>query len=709
MDFKNKQGTVDAHHINLNFKSENTDSHNIILNFEHLSDGSTNLNFGDDVSAIVETNVNSTFTAQIKAIYTDSTVNIAVIDCVIQQGFTSEIVAVFSNNTIDTAIQCAFTCEILAQNIEHATVSAPIQQGFTAEINAQYFENVCTIEAYVCCSAISNTQALFDLNFQKGVYSFLTALFQEGMGAETYLTSHFAKPIFKAQNTAFYFEEAKSLSRYISNQYDKTNILQRNIRLVFEETTNLNISNSVFWDVTEQKFISRSILFDESKKLRVLRENNWDELVRKRKQFTFSHHVAHVFEKSFIFSWDKGLEFVTKSDIPWQQAHSIYYRKHPILPWPQPETPNYVGSADLNFICLLHEVDSHNVILNFGDEDCIPSLAPRNWWYIVNDIEVSRLDNGEKITVIDGGYNTSRSQWCWSYNLTVPASEINKLEPIDAQPVILKIKVNDNVHHMLLENRSRSRRFAEDVWKLTGRSQTALLDAPYSPTRSFLQENERTSVQLAQAELDRVNSDTQLSWQLIDELGWIVPTNSLSYANQTPIATIKQIAEAGGGFIYSEKGSNTLSIRPKYKKTFWDAMQFDDYDRLLPESLVTSQSTDYEPYPDYNGVTLTNDRTGFTGQVKRTGTAGDVLQETVSNPLFTAVSMGSYGKALLAKAGMIETHSLEIPVQKDVGECLPGEVIAFNAEWWGIVESVSVSFTHAVVNQNLTVERVLNE
>lgn len=34
----------------LNFKPENTDSHsNIILNFEHLHDGSTNLNFGDDV------------------------------------------------------------------------------------------------------------------------------------------------------------------------------------------------------------------------------------------------------------------------------------------------------------------------------------------------------------------------------------------------------------------------------------------------------------------------------------------------------------------------------------------------------------------------------------------------------------------------------------------------------------------------------------
>lgn len=86
--------------------------------------------------------------------------------------------------------------------------------------------------------------------------------------------------------------------------------------------------------------------------------------------------------------------------------------------------------------------------------------------------------------------------------------------------------------------------------------------------------------------------------------------------------------------MYSEKGSNTLSIKPLYKKTFWDTFTVDDYDRLIPSSLVTSQSTDYELYPDYNGITLTNDRTGKQGQVKRTGTAADVLLPPENNPLF---------------------------------------------------------------------------
>ena len=73
------------------------------------------------------------------------------------------------------------------------------------------------------------------------------------------------------------------------------------------------------------------------------------------------------------------------------------------------------------------------------------------------------------------------------------------------------------------------------------------------------------------------------------------------------------------------------------------------------------------------------------------------------------VSMGAFGKAKLAKAGMIETHTLTMPISAEVGECAPGEVFAFNAEWWGIVESVSVSFSHAKVNQTVKVERVNRE
>ena len=96
MDFKNKLGTVDAHNLNLNFKPENTDSHNIILNFEHMADSSTNLNFGDEVSAVIDTVLETDFIFEVTAIYAESGANTAVVDTVLNAEFSFEVVAAVS-------------------------------------------------------------------------------------------------------------------------------------------------------------------------------------------------------------------------------------------------------------------------------------------------------------------------------------------------------------------------------------------------------------------------------------------------------------------------------------------------------------------------------------------------------------------------------------------------------------------------------------
>jgi hypothetical protein len=434
-------------------------------------------------------------------------------------------------------------------------------------------------------------------------------------------------------------------------------------------------------------------------------------MIRRRKQITFSHKVAQQFERRYSFEWDKGLDLTTFDSIEWDNAKPIHYRKHAVEPWPEAKIPEYVGNTDLVFNCLCTDVDSHNVILNFGVDDCIPALKPKPWWYIVNEISVTRLDNGQNINVLNGNYRTDRQSWCWSYTIVIPAFELSKLDPVAGQPVILKIVVNGFEHLMLLENRTRSRQFAKETYTLTGRSPSALLDSPSSPPRAFLQENERTSVQLVQAEIDRLAyPDLALNWQLIDALGWIVPTESFSYSGLTPIKAIQEIAAAAGGFVYSEANSQAITIKPLYKKTFWDSMNLDDYGILLPESIVTEQSTDYETYPGYNGISLTNDKTGATGLVKRTDTSGDVLLETVNNNLFTSASvMGAYAKSALAKARMVEMHTFTMPLTQEVGQCKPADILAFNAEWWGIVDSVSCSFTYNKVTQTVTVERVNHE
>ena len=692
MEFKNKLGTTDAHNVNLDFKPDNTDSHNIILNFEHLADGSTNLNFGDDVSAAIDTVLDTLFQFEISAVYADSGTNTAVIDTVLDTTIHFDIVAVFSES-IDVKGQ----------------INTVLDTSFGFEIEAVFSENLCTIDTVSDTDFRFDVQAYFDINHIVGVTHRLSTHYHKAITRLSINEIPWSKPILRVSNEALFYDKGLLLSNQVFSGFDKASSLSSQVRVIHEQATGLSSDLVLVWQETEKHIIQNRYLYDESSKLQINRKTDWDEMIRRRKVLTYSHEVAENLSHRFSFEWDKGLEIVTTNRLAWDKAKAIHYRKHPIQPWSKPEIPEYIGSTDLNFICLCHEVDSHNVVLNFGADDCIPAIPNRNWWYILNTLSVTRLDNGEKITVYNGSYNTDRSRWCWSYSLTVPATEIPKLEPITGQPVILKILVNGNEHHMLLENRSRSRSFANDRFTLTGRSQTALLDSPYSAVRSFLQENERTSVQLVQAEIDRSSGQSNLNWQLIDDLGWIVANQSLSYNNLSPIAAIKLVVESGGGFIYSEKGSNTLSIKPQYKKTYWDSMAVDDYDRLIPESIVLSQSTDYEQYPNYNAITLTNDRSGATGQVKRTSTAGDVIYPSENNPLFNHVSMTSFGKSKLAKSGMVETHTFDMPINAEIGECAPGEILAFNAEFWGIIDSVSVSFTNAIVKQTVKVERVNNE
>ncbi|MCX0339173.1 hypothetical protein [Acinetobacter radioresistens] len=642
------------------------DTHNLILDFDEPVSSSTDLNFGDSASNnIVSALVGFRLESQIHGKQKDP-----------------------AKDQVLATVRTGINAQIIGKQTIHylRKVRAIINTGFSSEVSSH-----------------------FDLNFIVGVASQLKVKFQKTHFRTVKIDESWIKPVLKAHQGAFYFERSLRLSNQALLGFEKAALLYRSVQLQHEESTGLVSSADFVWQENKRLAKTRTLVFEEGNKLRINRAFDWVDLVRKRKTFTYSHQVAHVFEKHFTFEWDKGLELITTSSIAWDKAKAIHYRKHPVQPWPQPELPEYIGSTDLNFTCLRSEPDPHNLILNFGADDCIPGLPPKNWWYIVNELSVSRLDNGQNILVYDGSYSTDRSRWCWSYSLSVPASEIPKLEPVNGQPVILRVMVNGTEHHMLLENRSRSRRFAEITYTLNGRSQSALLDAPYSPTRSFTQENERTARQLCQAELDRVNSSTTLQWELIDELSWIVPAGSLSYSNMTPIAVIKMIAESAGGFVYSEKGSNTITIKPKYKKTFWDSITVEEYDRLIPESLVTEQSTDYEPYPDYNGITLTNDRSGLSGQIKRTGTAGDTLLETANSPLFTVESMGAYGKAALAKSGLVETHNLVMPIGPDVSECAPGDLVAFNAEWWGIIDGVNVSFNHAVINQSIKVERVNRE
>ncbi|MCX0335133.1 hypothetical protein NVV26_14580, partial [Acinetobacter radioresistens] len=365
------------------------------------------------------------------------------------------------NILIDTSIRSFITGSNASPSVSEGYLFAIINTAIIPQITGTNWESVDnrgTLLGHLDTSINSNLTGTNDINFIRGIETYCVAGYQRAISCLTAPDIPWTKPVLRVSNEALFYDQGLVISNQADIRYEQAGSLTRAVGSLHEQATGLSSDAYIIWEEGDKRFIHQRYRHQETIRLRHNRETVWQEMIRRRKTFTYSHEVAHVFEKCFAFEWDKGLELITTSSIAWDKAKAIHYRKHPVQPWPQPEIPEYVGRTDLNFNCLCTGPDPHNLILNFGADDCIPGLPPKNWWYIVNELSVSRLDNGQNILVYDGSYSTDRSRWCWSYSLSVPATEIPKLEPVNGQPVILKIMANGTEHHMLLENRSRSRR-----------------------------------------------------------------------------------------------------------------------------------------------------------------------------------------------------------------------------------------------------------
>lgn len=542
--------------------------------------------------------------------------------------------------------------------------------------------------------------------------------YQQAKISDNGVESSWNSPKVIAQQDDLTWQQAKQIQAVTISDYGSTLTKHHAYMLVQQQALALYHNTAVVWQESQRLKSCVGLPYNIAQLLFLDRLVKWQEMVRLRQYGDFIFQHANGLKRSpFLLPWNIGLYQHQNDSLVWQIGRAVYYRKSYIDPITPKTKPKYIGSTILEFNCECYDVDSHNVILHFGSDDCLPYIEPnqnKQWWYIMNEINVTRLDTGENILVTQGDLSSDRNSWCWSYRLVVPKGELSKLNPIAQKPVILQLNINGYIHLMLLENKQRNMQFASEYYTLTGRSPTALLDSPYSITRSFTQENERTSVQLAQAELDRAiayfshhfNFDISLNWELLDELGWVIASDSLTYSNLSPIAVIKLIAESAGGFILTEPNQPILTIKPLYPKTFWDNLTVDDYDIKVPSSIVTELSTDYQYLPNYNGIVLTNDKTGLTAFVNRRDTAGDILLSAVNNPLFNAQSMSGFAKSQLAKAQLVETHQITMPLSDKVGFIKPADVIAFNGEWWGIVHAVSISFNYIYISQNVEIERV---
>lgn len=156
------------------------DAHNVNLNFKDPVTGSTDLNFGADEQ------------------------NLASLDVVINTAFIAELHAEsYSTDVLDTHIHTGFIAEISVVTGQFTQLDRVIQTGFIAEFNVVRIDQYCAIDTVINTGFKADIDALFDINFIRGIEAYWISSYRHAIPCLTAPDIPWAKPIFRAHNSAF--------------------------------------------------------------------------------------------------------------------------------------------------------------------------------------------------------------------------------------------------------------------------------------------------------------------------------------------------------------------------------------------------------------------------------------------------------------------------------------------------------------------------
>lgn len=404
--------------------------------------------------------------------------------------------------------------------------------------------------------------------------------------------------------------------------------------------------------------------------------------------------------------------------LPWERARRVRWQftGPGVEPPEPPEPPHYTPPAGnrvrLNLTCpqLLHE--SPNVVVPLGPAACYWAWPRQRTYMILNTATVVRLPERTPIDVQSITMRASVDDVVWSFAFSLANPAHLALLLADAGgPKVVEIAVNGYVWTALVEGYSQDRQFPGRSVSVSGRSQCALLDAPYAPARSKVQTAERQAQQLVDEELNLTEFTATY-----DTLTWLVPGGTWHYDGKTPIAAVRDIAAAAGAVAQSDAWDKVIRIAPRYPVSPWD-WPTSAPDRQIQDDIILRDQMRIASKPLYDYVLVSGEQVGVSDPILRAGSAGEVRAPMVVDPLVTTHPVAlERGRNVLAGRGEQATVDVTIPLfpAGTVGQ--PGLVLPLHlveivepAPWKGLAVAaevqVQVSSGALVVEHTVTVER----
>ncbi len=305
----------------------------------------------------------------------------------------------------------------------------------------------------------------------------------------------------------------------------------------------------------------------------------------------------------------------------------------------------------------------------------------------------------------------------WSLNAELwGATSLSLIEPDENGTKQIEIDINGWKWVFIIERYSTDRRFGNERYTIYGSSRSQLLASPYAPLRNKSNSADLNAKQAITEEL--ANTGFTAIYPDINDYetpDWIMPGNTFSYQNETPMKVIAKLAGTAGSVIIPSRDSDELNIQPRYPASPWH-WNTATMDKIVPAALVISLSASWRPEPEYNAVYVSGTHAGVAVNVKRTGSNGDLPAPDILEDWLTETQVNTErGRNELAKGGQQSVTTLEIPLTDTStapGLIEPGLLIevqdTFNGKsgnWRGLCLSVGISAGAGIVTQSIGLER----
>lgn len=349
--------------------------------------------------------------------------------------------------------------------------------------------------------------------------------------------------------------------------------------------------------------------------------------------------------------------------LPWEQGYQAPWRITPPdeeTPPPPPPPPRDPRHLSLRFACPRRAEQARYLSIPFGPWQCYIGRPRSGVIYVTNSVTVVRIPDNAPIQCSGVNLRADISSAVWSASLRVSdAASLDLLRPgPSGAPRQIRITINGWAWELMIESFAEESRFGGIDRTAEGRSRAAILSRDYAPARTRVQTSARTGQQLADEELAGLGFT--VDWQGPD---WLVPGGAWSYAQLAPLDALRAIAEAVGCVLQSDRTADIVRVVPAFRARPWqwsttapDVDIVDDY--VLRRSVGSAQGV------RHNAVEVRGETgSGIRGEVKITGTDGELGLPQVSHPLITAAAAAeARGIYELASVGPIGRVAIDLPL-----------------------------------------------